>query len=132
MKRSYAECGIDRAVSFPIDDSNQEDFIDSLFNCAQHLNDLINEQGHIVYVHDSSSISRAPALILSYLCLFLKLRTMDNLIEAERLLKQYHHMSSPNSQVIKTLLKKHCAFIDRQKHLTGEGESSDDDEPKNQ
>lgn len=43
MKRSYAEVGIDRALSFPLNDSNPDEFIDGLFNCAQHLNDLIQE-----------------------------------------------------------------------------------------
>lgn len=34
IKKSYAEAGINRTMSFPIDDSNQDDLVDSLFNCA--------------------------------------------------------------------------------------------------
>lgn len=128
MKQKYRDVGIDRCVSFPIDDRSQDEYIDGLYNCAQHLNDLLNEQNHIVYIHDNSSISRAPALILTYLCLFCKLRTMDNLKEAERVLKQYHHMSNPNSTVIRALLLKHKAFVDKQKHLMGDCDSSGEED----
>lgn len=80
-----------------------------------------------MYVHDNSAITRAPALVLTYLCMFLKLRTMENLKEAERLLKQYHQMTSPNINAIKALLKKHQAFVDKQRHFLGDCDSSDDD-----
>lgn len=129
IKTTYAEAGILRTLSYPIDDSNPEELIESLFTCAKHLNTLINDQGHTVYVSDNSAITRAPTLVLTYLCLFLKLRTMENLKEAERLLKQYHQMSSPNTNAIKALLKKQKAFVEEQRHLLGECDSSDEGQP---
>jgi len=89
------------------------------------LNDLINEQGHTVYVHCNSSISRSPALIMTYLCLFLKIRTWENLGEAHKLFKQFHHISEPNLKVVQKLLKKHKLFQDRQKVLLNEDENEE-------
>ena len=110
MKRWYAEEGIDRVVSFPIPDHDEEEYMDKLFIAAQHINDLINEQGHTVYLHDTSGLTRAPTLALIYLCLFVKIRTYENLPEACALLKQYHSVSTPNLNIIKKVIKKNKAF----------------------
>lgn len=85
----YNEVGIDTrdVMSFPIPDKNEEKYIEELFNAAQHLNDMINERGLTVYVHDNSSITRAPTLALTYLTLFVRIRTYDNLPEACRIIK---------------------------------------------
>lgn len=128
LKKKYFESGIKKVMSFPIDDRTQESYITGLFDCTQHLNDLIDEQGETVFIHDNSGVSRAPTLVVSYFCMFLKLRTMDNLPEAERLLKQYHHMSTPNTAVIKALMQKHKAFVNKQKQFHMDIDNSSDDE----
>lgn len=75
-----------KAFSFPISDSDEDAYLDYLFNASQHLNDLITEQGHTVFLHDNTGISRAPTLVLSYLCLYAKIRTYSNLPEASKML----------------------------------------------
>ena len=43
MVQKYNEAGINKCFSYPISDKNEEQYIEELFNGAQHLNDLINE-----------------------------------------------------------------------------------------
>lgn len=78
VKDKYRALGM-KAFSYPINDQNEDIYTDGLFHAAQHLNDLISEQGHCVYLHDNTGISRAPTLVLSYLCLYAKVRTYENL-----------------------------------------------------
>jgi len=87
LEEQYKEVGIDTVMSFPVCDWNEEKYIEDLFDASQHLNQLLNEDDHTVYIHCNSSISRGPTLVLAYLCLFVKIRTYSNLIEANRLLK---------------------------------------------
>lgn len=110
MVEKYKEVGIKTVMSYPISDKNEDEYIEELFNAAQHMNDLINEKGHTLYIHDSSSITRSPTLVLTYLCLFVRIRTYENLPEACSLIKQYHSVSTPNTKVLQKTLKKHRLF----------------------
>ena len=128
MVDKYREIGIDRTFSYPISDKDEDQYIDDLFNCAQHLNDLIEEQGHTVYIHDNSSTSRAPTLLMAYFSLYLKIRTIDNISESVKLMRQFHHLSTPNVKVIQKLMKKHKNFVDKQRELNGELSDVEEDE----
>lgn len=115
MKQKYRENGIDCVMSYPIPDHDEDNYVEELFNCSQHLNDMITERGHTVYINDNSSITRAPTLALTYLCLFVKIRTYENLPEACRLIKQYHNVSTPNVKILEKTLKKHRLFQEKQR-----------------
>ena len=115
LVEKYKEVGIDNVFSYPIPDKDEDEYIEELFNAAQHLNDMINEQGLTVYVHDNSSLTRAPTLVICYLCLFVRIRTYENLPEAGALIKQYHNVSTPNLKILQKTLKKHKLFQDRQR-----------------
>lgn len=41
MVEKYKEVGINTVMSYPISDKNEDDYIEELFNAAQHVNDLI-------------------------------------------------------------------------------------------
>lgn len=56
----------------PIDDSSSESLEKGLFEAATSLNTLINEKKLRVYIHCTSSLTRAPSAIITYLCLYLK------------------------------------------------------------
>ena len=75
------------------------------------MNDLI-EQGHTVYLHDNTGICRAPTLVLAYLCLYVKLRTYENLPEASKLLTNYCSSAVPNLKIIQKLMKRCKVFQD--------------------
>jgi len=88
---------------------------------------LITERGHTVYINDNSSITRAPTLALTYLCLFVKIRTYENLSEACRLIKQYHNVSTPNVKVLEKTLRKHKLFQEKQRQAVDEEEEEEYD-----
>ena len=43
LVQKYHEVGIKTTFSYPISDKNEKDYIEALFDCSQHLNDLIDE-----------------------------------------------------------------------------------------
>lgn len=64
-----------RVYRFPINDQVQDSYCASLFVGAQHLNSLLNVQNEkTVLIHCSSGMSRAPAVVITYLCLFKRLK----------------------------------------------------------
>ena len=73
MMKHYSEIGIN-AVHFPIQDFNEHELTSKMFEAAKMLNDMINRQGLKVYVHCTAGMGRAPACVLSYLCIFKKVR----------------------------------------------------------
>ena len=73
MMQYYKAKGID-AVHFPIEDFNEHDLTSKLFEAAKILNDMINRKKLNVYVHCTAGMGRAPASVLSYLCIFKKVR----------------------------------------------------------
>lgn len=117
LVEKYKEVGISNVYSYPIPDRDEDQYIEELFNAAQHLNDMINERELTVYIHDNSSMTRAPTLALTYLCLFVRIRTYENLPEASRLIKQYHNVSTPNLDILQKTLKKHKIFQEKQRQI---------------
>ena len=73
MMKYYKSVGI-KAVHFPIEDFNEHELTRKLSEAANILNDMINRQGLKVYVHCTAGMGRAPACVLSYLCIFKKVR----------------------------------------------------------
>lgn len=68
----YYQANEIKAIHFPIHDFNEGDLTSKLFEGAKIINELIS-QGHVVYVHCTAGMGRAPAVVLVYLCLFKKL-----------------------------------------------------------
>ncbi len=59
-----------KAVHFPIHDFNEEDLKSKIRDGAAVLDKMINEEGLDVYVHCTAGMGRAPAIVVTYLCLF--------------------------------------------------------------
>ena len=85
------------------------------------------ERGLTVYLHDNNGISRAPTLLLGYLCLYVKIRTYENLPEAQKLIQSYHGAARPNLKIVKLLLHRCGGFQESQKLLM-KGEFLDQEE----
>lgn len=115
IKQEARKAGINKVMSFPISDKNESEYMDDLFAAAQHLNDLINEQKETVYLYDNSGMTRAPTLVMAYLCLYRKTLYPEKTAEAQKIVSDYHQVSTPNTAVVQKLLKKHKAFQDRQR-----------------
>ena len=80
----------------PIKDFNEEELKSKLFDAASHLNQMINEKDLKVYVHCSSAIGRAPAVVIAYLCIFKEME-----IEESRMIVKLHRaVSEPNMTAV--------------------------------
>jgi protein-tyrosine phosphatase len=102
MVEFYSENGI-IPCHFPIHDFNETDLKEKLFRGATILNKMINEEGLKVYVHCTAGMGRAPAIVLTYLCLF---KGMDP-DESNLFVKSYRTVSVPNMRAVKEVVAKH-------------------------
>lgn len=55
-----------------MNDYDEDIYVEHLFEAAIQLNDLLNVKKLKVFMHCSSGISRCPAVLIVYLCLFLR------------------------------------------------------------
>ena len=103
LKQYYQNHNI-RYYRFPLSDLDEDELCASLFLGAQHLNNMINTEGLKVYVHCTSGISRAPALIVTYLCLFKKVKQWETPRKVAQYLRTYHFNSKPNLRAIERVI----------------------------
>lgn len=64
------------------------------------LNDMINNKKLKVFVHCSSGISRAPTVVLAYLCLFKRVPEWSNIIKTSKYFKEHYHVAFPNKYIV--------------------------------
>ena len=72
LDAAYRNRGINTFHHIPIDDSTEESFQQGVMETAQRLNHLINEKKMKVYLHCTSSVTRAPTAAIVYLCLYVR------------------------------------------------------------
>ena len=93
----------------------EKDLQSSMFTAAQHLNNMVNEQGLNVYVHCSSGISRAPAVVIVYLCLFKKIKCWQRVEDVAHFVKAFNNNISPNIRAIEKTIKANLYFQSQQR-----------------
>lgn len=64
--------GILFAKNFQVDDTDEHEYHMSIFQACQYLNDMVNNKNQKVFVYCNTGISRAPTIIMAYLCLYKK------------------------------------------------------------
>mmetsp|Transcript_11457 Transcript_11457/g.19382 ORF Transcript_11457/g.19382 Transcript_11457/m.19382 type:complete len:304 (+) Transcript_11457:792-1703(+) len=79
----YEEKGIQKSMHYPIDDQDEAEYQTHVLTAAQYLNDLTKNQGHKVFIHCNSGISRSPTVLLAYMCLYKRARTWKSIDESE-------------------------------------------------
>lgn len=109
IQRSYQERGI-RYVKFPINDIKDKDLQSNLFIAAQHLNNMVNVLGLNVYVHCTSGLTRSPAAILAYLCLFKKIKCWQTPDEALKYIRTFNPKLNPNMRIIRKCMEANKEF----------------------
>ena len=72
MEGFYRAKNIHSVNYLPIDDSTTQSLEKGLLDAAVLLNTLINDKKIKIYIHCTSSLTRAPSAIITYLCLYLK------------------------------------------------------------
>ena len=84
----YKDHGIHAYRRVAIHDDDDVEYSQDLFEAAQILDELINRQNHIVYVHCGSGFVRAPTLAALYICLYVKSKNYDRPEEVEKMIKK--------------------------------------------
>lgn len=102
MLEYYSQVGI-TPVHYPIHDFNEEDLKKKLYEGSIKLNEMINGQSLKVYVHCTAGMGRAPAIVLTYLCLFKKMNPED----ADIFVKSYRTVSAPNMRAVKEVVARY-------------------------
>lgn len=99
-------------MHFPIHDFNEEDLTEKLYEGAQMLNHMINNEGLNVYVHCTAGMGRAPAVVVVYLCLFkpdgdygIVNTEMDLPGRVDEFVRRHRSVSVPNMRAIRNVCK---------------------------
>lgn len=72
IEKFYRSKGVVQIVNHEIEYEDEQQMFKQYAEAAQRLNNLINDRGLKVYLHDTSSITRAPTVAVIYMCLFLR------------------------------------------------------------
>jgi predicted protein tyrosine phosphatase len=75
-----------------------------------HLNDLVNNKNNKVFVHCTSGMSRSPALIITYMCLFIKSYNWGKPSEIDLQLKKLNSKIKPNLHIVKEVINMNKNF----------------------
>ena len=59
----------------------------SIFQACQYLNDMISNKGQKVFVYCNSGVSRAPTVIMAYLCLYKMVKVWKDIDAVGQLMK---------------------------------------------
>lgn len=109
IKRTYKDKNI-KCYRFPVADRQENELCANLFVGAQHLNHLVDKQKHTVYVHCSSGISRAPAVVIVYLCLFKRIKQWADPAAVAQFVKAFHPNSNPNMRAVNRVISANREF----------------------
>lgn len=85
-----------------------------MFGAVKELDDLIATKGINVYMYDTTAISRAPTVALSYLCLCKRHTDWQDVGKCEGHLKQWHPIGRPNLGMVKKCIDENKTFQDCQ------------------
>lgn len=79
--------GILFAKNFQVDDSDEHEYHMSIFQACQYLNDMVNNKNQKVFVYCNTGVSRAPTIVMAYLCLYKKVNIWEDIEAVGDLLK---------------------------------------------
>ena len=71
---------------------------------------MVNNSGLSVYVHCAAGVSRAPAVIIMYLCLFKKLKCWQGVEDVFNFVKAFNGNIHPNIKAIQKCLVANTHF----------------------
>lgn len=103
MQLFYKAKGIKNIVSYPIDDSNQDSLHKGLLGAAEQLHKMYSNGGgknSKIYVHCTSSCTRSPSVVLTYLCLYVRAHKFRDPVGVAHLIKSCHKPSFPNMRAV--------------------------------
>lgn len=133
MNQMYKKAGINTYRKVSIHDDDEIEFSQNLFEAAQVLDDLINRQNHIVYIHCGSGLVRAPTLAAFYICLYVKSKNYDRVEEVEKMIvKRLDGVAVVNTEAVNrsiaTYLRVQTEILDKIRAIEYERERKEREE----
>ena len=71
---------------------------------------MLNNQGLNVYVHCTSGISRSPAAVVAYMCLFKRIKCWEGYEDVAHFVKAFNPKIHPNMRIIRKCIQANEDF----------------------
>lgn len=114
LKDIYAHKGM-KVQRYQVNDMREKDLVSSMFLAAQYIHKLVDQQNLQTFVHCSSGITRAPEVVIVYLCLFKKHKAWASPESVAHFLKAFNFRINPNMKAVKKCLAANLEFQNVQK-----------------
>jgi len=67
------------AKNFQVSDSDEHEYHLSIFQACQYINDMVYNKKQQVSIYCNTGLSRAPTIIMAYLCLYKKVKNWEDI-----------------------------------------------------
>jgi hypothetical protein len=101
----FKKQGFNFFINIPVSDVSEDEYCRSAFQAALRLEEQINVQGHHVFLHDFTSISRCQTILMVYFSVMCRHPAWNDLDELRSYLKRLYSVSTPNMEVVKRVLE---------------------------
>jgi hypothetical protein len=81
---------------------------------AQYLHGLIDKQNKKVFIHCSSGLIRTPTIVLTYLCIFKRVKSWQNVSQTRDFVTESCSQSMPNVPLVEQIVAENRKFQDQQ------------------
>lgn len=109
----YKENGITTAMHYPCSNVDS-DYKDKVFNAAQYLHSLVDKQNKKVFIHCASGLIRSPTVVLTYLCIFKRVKQWKSVPKSRDFITESCSQSMPNIQLVERIVAEKRDFQDKQ------------------
>lgn len=97
-------------VLSPVSDVEEMIYVKDAFNAALKLETLVYENDQQVFLHDFTSISRAPTVLLVWFAVMCRHPAWKNLDELEGYIKRIYNDACPNMRIVGLVLEANMEY----------------------
>lgn len=115
LLKIYQQCKILNVINIPIDDGTEASFEEQLIEAAVQLHKMVVLQRLKVFVHCTSGYNRAPAVVITYLCLFMLHPNWQSSQDVAAWLKLNYKACYPNIRLVKRTIASNDDITEMEK-----------------
>ena len=110
QKKQLEQRGIKVYKHVEVSDLAESDYCHNLFEAAKILNDLINNQGHKVFLNCTAGVSRSPTLVIVYIALFIQHESWDDIEQVYEFVESEYPWQDSNVKVAQIIIENKQEF----------------------